>query len=51
MNILVITDRLSKGAIFKPYNNIIVEVVVLMFIYIFYRYYGLLSIIVSNKGP
>jgi len=51
MNILVITDRLGKGAIFEPCDDMTAEAVALTFIRIFYRHHGLPSAIVSDRGP
>jgi hypothetical protein len=49
-NILVITDRLSKGAIFEACNDMSAEAVADMFIRTVYRIHGLPSAIVSDRG-
>jgi transposase InsO family protein len=51
MNVLVFIDRLSKGAIFEPCNDMTAEAVALIFIRIFYRHHRLPSAIVSDRGP
>ena len=49
-NLLVITDRLSKGVILELIVEITVVVVVGVFLYIFYWRYRLPISIVSDRG-
>lgn len=50
INIMVITDRLSKGVIFKALADINTETVARAFIRNFYRYHGFPDAIVSDRG-
>ena len=49
-NLLVITDRLSKGVILEPCSSLTIEVVAKTFVRVFYRQHGLLRAIVSDRG-
>jgi len=49
-NLLVITDRLSKGVILEPMAEITVEAVAKVFLYTFYRRHGIPVCIVSDRG-
>ena len=49
-NLLVITDRLSKGVILEPYSSLTIEVVAKTFVRVFYRQHGLLRAIISDRG-
>lgn len=49
-NIMVITDRLSKGTIFEPMAEISAEAVAERFIQIFYRHHGFPHSVVSDRG-
>jgi transposase InsO family protein len=49
-NLLVITDRLSKGVILELMAEITVEVVAEVFLYTFYRRHGIPVCIVSDRG-
>ena len=49
-NYLVIVDRFSKGVILKPVSDITTEGLASLFLKLFYRYYGLLSAITSDRG-
>jgi hypothetical protein len=49
-NIMVITDRLSKGVILEPMESIDALYVAKKFISIFYRYHGIPTAIVSDRG-
>ncbi|THC87036.1 hypothetical protein EYZ11_013519 [Aspergillus tanneri] len=46
---MVITDRLGKGVIIKPCENIETEYIVRKFLKVFYAYHGLPSAIVSDR--
>ncbi len=50
--IVVFTDRLSKGVLLTPYTlNIISEGFAKLFILTYYALYGLLRVIVLDRGP
>ena len=49
-NIIVVTDRLSKGVITDGLENLEVETVTRWFIRRYYLYYFLLFVIVSDRG-
>lgn len=49
-NLLVITDRLSKGVILEPCNDMSAEWVAETFVRRFYRLHGLPTAIVSDRG-
>jgi hypothetical protein len=49
-NIMIITDRLGKGVIFKPLYTITALDITQVFLRIFYRHYRLLAAIVSDRG-
>lgn len=49
-NIMVITDRLSKGVIFEACADITVETLVFKFLRLVYRNHGLPKAIVSDRG-
>jgi len=50
-DLLVITDRLSKGVILEPCSSLTAEAVAETFIRVFYRHHGLPKAIVSDRGP
>jgi hypothetical protein len=50
MNLMVITCRLSKGVILEGLKEIIAEAVAERFIRCFYRHYGFLRAIISDRG-
>lgn len=49
-NIMVITDRLSKGVILEPMESIDALYVAKKFISVFYRHHGIPTAIVSDRG-
>jgi hypothetical protein len=49
-NLMVITDRLSKGVILEPCSDIRAETVAKKFIQVFYRHHGIPRAIVSDRG-
>jgi hypothetical protein len=49
-NLLVITDRLSKGVILEPIAEITVDIVIGVFLNTFYWRHGLLVSIVSDHS-
>jgi transposase InsO family protein/predicted aspartyl protease len=49
--LLVITDRLGKGLILEPCQNMEVETVLTIFLKSFYRYHGIPTAITSDRGP
>ena len=49
-NLLVITDRLSKGVILEPIAEITADTVTGVFLNTFYWRHGLLVSIVSDRG-
>jgi hypothetical protein len=49
MNLLVITDQLSKGVILELMTEIIVDIVIGVFLNTFYWRYGLLVSIISDR--
>lgn len=49
-NLMVITDRLSKGVILEAMEDITAEAVAAVFLRTFYRQHGLPSAIVSDRG-
>jgi hypothetical protein len=50
INLLVITDRLSKGVILELIAKIIVDIVIGVFLNMFYWHYRLLVSIISDRG-
>lgn len=48
--LMVITNRLGKGVILKACPNTETETITRLFIVYFYRNYGVLIVIVSNRG-
>ena len=49
-NIIVVTDRLSKGVITDGLENLEVEIVTRWFIRRYYLYYFLPFVIISDRG-
>ena len=50
-DLMVITDRLSKGVILEPCPSLTAEAVAETFVRCFYRHHGLPTAIVSDRGP
>jgi hypothetical protein len=49
INLIIITDYLSRGIILVPLPNIEIEIVTKAFLQFYYPYYGLPSAITSNQ--
>jgi hypothetical protein len=47
---MIITDRFGKGVIFEDLSNIEIKTIAERFIRCFYRYYGFLDAIISDRG-